>query len=281
LKITNHKNLPSAFVNIAEDEHERKTKHYSVTEILNGTREILLKRRHWDDLTTDVSDMIWAVWGSAVHELLEKHDTTNITELSLKTEIKDGYYLTGRCDLFNEDKHTIEDYKTASVWKVVNEDYEDWHKQGMMYAWLALKNGLIVNEVKFYALLKDWSVSKARYDKNYPQHPIYTYKFDVDSSALREIESFVRTKFDDLIINEDTLDNELPVCSEKERWATATKWAVMKKGRKSAVKLYENKEDLPDVLHPYYIEERKGQDKKCENYCLVNGKCSYFKKEAE
>jgi hypothetical protein len=271
--------LPSAFVNIAKEEHERKDKHYSVTEILNGTREILLKRRHWDELTEDVSDMIWAIWGSAVHKLLEEHDKESMTELKMKYEIRDGYYLTGQCDLYNVNQYTIEDYKTASVWKIVNSDFEDWRKQGLMYAWLGVKNGYIVNEVKFYALLKDWSVSKARYDKNYPQQAIFTYSFKVDTAALREIEDWVRLKFEDLIINEDTLDSELPVCTEKERWTTPTKWAKMKEGRKRAVKLYDKK---VEVEEPYYIEERKGEDKKCESYCLVNGKCSYWKeKEAK
>jgi hypothetical protein len=278
LKITNKKNLPSAFVNIANEQREYHDKHYSVTEILSGVREILLKRRHYDELEEDVSDMIWAIWGTAVHKMLEEHDTENVVELEMFHEIRDDYYLTGKCDLYNQDEFSIEDYKTASVWKVVHEDFEDWRKQGLMYAWLAIRQGLIVDKIKFYALLKDWSVSKAKYSKDYPQQAIYTYEVKVDSASLKEIEQFIRTKFDDIIVNEDTIDSELPICTKKERWTTPTVWAVMKKGRKSAVKLYNNKEDLPEeILEPYYIEVRKGEDKKCDNYCLVANECSYYR----
>ena len=41
---------------------------------------------------------------------------------------------------------------TASVWKVINADFDDWYKQGMMYAWLMIKNGFHVEKVKFHAL---------------------------------------------------------------------------------------------------------------------------------
>lgn len=275
MKITNKNNLPNAFVNIANEQRDIVDKHYSVTTLLKGTREVLLTRRYKNTLETDVSDMIWAIWGTAVHYVLEQADDKNMVELRLKQEIKDGYYLTGRCDLYNKEEFTIEDYKTASVWKIVNDDLEDWRKQGMMYAWLAIKMGWHVEKIKFHALLKDWSPSKAKRGGNYPQSAIITKEWKVSALDLLDIEEFIKEKFDDLIANEDSLDTELPLCSKEERWGTPTKWAVMKKGRKSAVKLYD---EMPnEVEQPYYIEKREGEDRKCMDYCPAREVCPYWK----
>jgi len=278
MKITNKNNLPSAFVNIAQEQRDIVDKHYSVTTILKGVREILLTRRHNDELESDVSDMIWAVWGTAVHHVLEQADDENVVELSLKKEIKDGYYLTGQCDLYNKHTFTIEDYKTASVWKIVNGDLDDWKKQGMMYAWLAVNMGWHVGKIKFHALLKDWSPAKARQGGNYPKSAITTIEWKVSAYDLLEIEEFIMSKFDKIIANEPIGDDKLPKCSEKERWATPTKWAVMKKGRKSAVKLYDSEEDLPEVMDPYYVVKREGESRKCMDYCPVREICKFGSK---
>lgn len=273
MKITNKLGLPSAFVNIANEQREFTPKHYSVTTILKPTRMILLDRRYNDEIEQDVSDMVWLVWGTAVHHVLEHADDKNMTEFRLTQHIRDGYYLTGQIDLYNNDTCAIEDYKTASVWKVLNRDFDDWDKQGLMYAWLLITNGIHVEEIKFHALLKDWSPSKAKYDNNYPEHPIYTHTVKVSTSNLQEIREFITKRFDELIAYETA--NELPLCTETERWATPTKYAHMKQGRKSAIKLYD---DYPNITlgKDEYIEIREGEDKRCQDYCSVCQKCDYW-----
>jgi len=277
MKLTNKNNLPSAFVNIASEERIYKDKHYSVTTILKPTRMILLEKRYADEIEQDVSDMIWAIWGTAVHHVLEQADEYNVTEKRYEQEIIDGYYLTGQVDLYNKDTYTIEDYKTASVWKIINEDFDDWHKQGMMYAWLMIKNGYHVERVRFHALLKDWSPSKAKFDRSYPERAIYTYEFEVTTHNLQLIYMFIEDKFQDIIGNEQVKDDDLPMCSEKERWATPTQWAVMKNGRKSAIKLYDSEEEAKTDTRGDYVEKRQGENKRCENYCLAKEKCKFWR----
>lgn len=278
MKITNKNNLPSAFVNIANEDRVYKDKHYSVTTILKPTRMLLLEKRYANEIEQDVSDMIWLIFGTAVHHILEQADEYNLTEKRFQYEIMEGYYLTGQVDLYNKDTFTIEDYKTASVWKVINADFDDWYKQGMMYAWLMIKNGFHVERVKFHALLKDWSASKAQYDKTYPQQAIYTYEFDVTSLKLQLIYLFIENKFQDIIANETVADDDLPECTKKERWQDEDKWAVMKRGRQSAIKLYDNEEDAKADTRGDYVEKREGVPKRCMNYCLVKEKCKYWRK---
>ena len=117
-------------------------------------------------------------------------------------------------------------------------------------------------------------------DASYPQSPIYVYEFDVTENALSEIEVFIKDKIAKLEENENTPDNELKGCNKEERWATDPKFAVMKQGRKSAIKLFDSKEEAEknmSALGGTYIEERKGEDKKCDNgYCNVCKWCPYF-----
>ena len=71
MKITNKLNLPQPFVDAVTREYQYKDKQYSVTAILKDVREILLTRRHNDEIEQDVADMIWLIFGTAVHKVLE------------------------------------------------------------------------------------------------------------------------------------------------------------------------------------------------------------------
>ena len=55
----------------------------------------------------------------------------------------------------------VADYKTASVWKVKFRDFEDWRRQGLIYAWLLKQNGFPISRRRFIALLKDHSKTEA------------------------------------------------------------------------------------------------------------------------
>lgn len=148
-----------------------------------------------------------------------------------------------------------------------------------MYAWLLRKKGYHVSKLKFNALLKDWSPTDAKFKSDYPQHPIYIWEHNITESEMQEIESFILTQFKLIIACEKLPDNELPICSVEERWNSGDKYAVMKTGRKTAVKVCDTEEEAKSMLltSDMYIEIRKGEDKKCDNYCLCKEYCSYWR----
>ena len=278
--ITNKFNLPSAFVNLAEDDHEFKEKEYSVTTLLQPIREIMLKRRFYNEIEEDVSDRIWAIFGTAIHKVLESADKTGNAEIDLRWEIVKGYYLTGRCDLYNEETFTIEDYKTCSVYKILQKDFEDWRKQGLMYAWLSRKLGKYVGKLRFHALMKDWSSKDYRHrgEKWYPEHPIWTWQYEITENDMIEIEKFIRDKFDEIIKYESMKD--LPLCTNSERWNAGNKYAIKKIGQKKAIKIYDSVEEAElNVCEGLEIETRPGEDKKCLDYCRVCKFCDYWKEK--
>ena len=143
MRITNRANLPTPFVRMAEDKYTITPKRYSVTTLLKPVREILLNRRHNEEIEQDCSDMIWLLFGKAVHSILEKYSSgvSEFTEEKLTVELENGYTVSGVVDLYDIEKKEVVDYKTASTWKVIYKDYEDWRKQGLAYAWLLRKNG--------------------------------------------------------------------------------------------------------------------------------------------
>ncbi len=281
MKITNHQNLPAPFVRMAESEYQYKPKRYSATELLKPVREILLKRRHNNELEQDCSDMVWLLFGQAVHHILESNGTgdTEFTEERLTYTLENGYTISGIIDFYDMAKGEVVDYKTASVWKVIHGDYEDWDLQGLTYAWLLWKNNLPVKTVKFYAILKDHSKRDAKYKADYPKQPVVPVEFPVNEARLQVIDKFLRDKIDELIRYEGTPDDKLPVCTPEERWNDGDKYAVMKKGRKTALRVLDSLETAEKYKTENsgdYIEKRPGTDKKCLEYCLCCEKCSYW-----
>ena len=279
MKVSNKLNLPQAFVDAVSVERHNQKGCYSATTLLKSETETLLTNRHFDEIEVDASDSVWQIWGTAVHSIFEKQKDNAFKEEFFSVKVSNST-VTGRVDNYDMENEILADFKTCAVWKIIYNDFDDWYKQGMIYSWLMKQNGLNVKKCQFIALIKDHSKSKAMIDASYPQSPIYVYEFDVTEKALSEIEVFIKDKIAKLEENENIPDNELTGCNKEERWATDPKFAVMKQGRKSAIKLFDSKEEAEknlSALGGTYIEERKGEDKKCDNgYCNVCKWCPYF-----
>ena len=131
--LTNKNNLPQQFVNAVNTDYKPTPHQYSVTTVLNSTRQTILQRRYNEVIEDDVSNQIWAILGTAFHGLLEnsKEDENELKEEYLKQELSclderlKGYYLSGKADLYNEKENKMIDFKTTSSFKFVKKDFED------------------------------------------------------------------------------------------------------------------------------------------------------------
>lgn len=289
MQITNKLNLPKSFVNFASDgNHSIIPNRYSCTEILGSIREVILNRRHYDEIKVDVADCVPALFGTAVHQVLESK--TPILETGLETECSIEYefgenVLAGRIDLLNINELSIEDYKTCSVSKVSKKDFNDWYMQGMEYAYLVLlKRGIICKKLKFYALMKDWSKLKSSVVSDYPASPIYVWEYNIQDSDYDFIGDYIKRTLEGLAYAEKNLvDEHLPMCTDEERWYTGTKYAVYKKvGDARAAYVADTEEDAHNYISNKCggageIVVRKGEYLKCK-YCCS---CSKFCKRGE
>lgn len=281
MKITNKLNLPQPFVDAVTKEYQYKDKQYSVTSILKDVREILLTRRHNNEIEQDVADMIWLIFGTAVHKVLEdsQEEDTEFKEEHFVEEVENGYKLSGQADLYNAKEKMVTDYKTCSVWKITYNDWDDYKKQLLMYGWAFRKMGFPVEKGQIVAVVKDHSKTKAKIDSSYPQYPVYKKVFIFTDKDFEEIEKFIKGKFKEISQYEDVLDDELPLCSEEARWNDGDKYAVKKKGNKRALRVYDTMEEAETHLKQdenLELEVRKGEDKKCLEYCSCCEFCNYW-----
>ena len=283
--ITNKLNLPESFVNMAKQDYIFADNEYRVTSLLKGIRETILERRHFNEIEQDVSDMIWLLFGTAVHGILEhqQEGDNEIKEERIKVTIGD-YLLSGQFDLYNDETKTITDYKTCSVWKVIFGDYSDWRRQTLIYAWMIRQFGFEADNAEIIALMKDHSKRDAKIKENYPQLPVQKIKFKFTDEDFTEIEEWLKSRFAEIAEAEKLPDDELPLCTPEERFNSGDKYAVMKKGRKTAMRVLDSMEEAEKWMADNggdFIETRKGEDKKCKDYCSVCQFCNYYKEEVQ
>jgi len=279
MKVKNEMGLPQAFINALNLEKHNEKGCYSATTLLKGACETILADRHFDEIEIDVADCVWQIWGTAVHLIFEKAGIEGFTEEKFSVPVSNSK-VTGRVDLYDLENETVYDWKTASTWKVQFNDFSDWDKQGLIYAWLMKQNGLKVKEIKFVALLKDHSKSKARTSGEYPQKPVVVHTVKATEEALKEIEAFINMKVRQFEVAETLVDEKLTPCTKEERWESPAKYAVMKTGRKTAIKLFDTKEEAEKNMVSIggtYVEERKAESKKCHDYCNCKEFCPFWK----
>lgn len=288
MRMTNELNLPQPFVDAVTRKYTYKPNRYSVTAILGGTCEAVLKRRHQDDVVVDVAQSVWAVFGSAVHKILEESKETDsqLKENWLSVQVGD-YELSGIFDLYDADTKTVTDWKTAGTIKWLKKEFDDYRMQLLLYCWLLRKNGFEADNGEIVMLLKDWSKSKARHDSSYPQIQVQKVQYSFTDDDFGYAEKFVNGWFDKVREQERLNDSELTPCSPKSRWHKDDVWAVMKKGRKSAIRLYQDEESALQRVksenekasgNPFYIQFRQGEDTKCELYCSVAQWCPLMRR---
>lgn len=280
MKVTNRLHLPEAFVKAVSVERHNQSGCYSATTLNKGTKEIILQERHWDELTTDAADNVWAVWGTAVHALFETIKDDNFHEEKFDIAVSKSR-VTGVVDSYDMERAIINDWKTASVYKIMKGDFLDWYKQGMTYAWLSKQNGLEVRRCRFIALLKDHSMTKAETDSSYPQAPVFTYEFEVTPEELEQTGARITAKVKDIEAAELLGDDDIAPCTPEERWADPEKYAVMKNGRKTAVRVFDTLIDAENCAgelgNSHYVETRPAVSRKCGKYCLCKDFCSFYR----
>lgn len=284
MKITNQFNLPKPFENIAKNPSYSKGKaHISATSLLNSPKIVALLKKHDEELTQDVADMIWSIFGSAVHNVLEQGaDESNLVEQRFFAEV-DGWNVSGAVDLqvIDKDGIHIQDYKTTSVWAVMN-DKPEWEQQLNIYAWLVAKNKKVnIKSLTIVAILKDWSKREADRKPEYPQRNVTLV--DIPVWTFEEQEAFIKGRIAKHSAAEFAVETNsaLPDCTPQEMWEKPPVWAVMKQGGVRAKSLHDSP-DLAEIAKKeagagYEIQIRQGDRTRCKDYCLVNKWCNQYK----
>lgn len=273
MNITNHHNLPDAIYSaVSQMDREQKENVFSATTLILPPQIYQLRQKCGVNIIEDASDRLWALLGTCVHAVLDKHSGAGVNEERLSVEI-DGVTITGQPDLITGNE--IHDYKVTSTWTVIfdPEGKKEWEEQLNIYRWLYFKSkGILADRLIIYAILRDWQASKAKADANYPQIPFAEIEMKVWD--VGEAEQFIMGKVIEL-----QADAPRP-CTMKEQWAKDTKYAIMKKDRKSAIKVCDSRGEAELLTSDgQWVEERPGVRTRCEGYCNVKDFCPQYKEE--
>jgi hypothetical protein len=287
MRLTNDFGLPETIMTVIRTPTYSKGKaNMSVTELLNSPRIVQLKRKHWDELTEDASSMVWSIFGTAIHNVLEHGKGDNhIVEERIHVEV-DGMHISGAIDLqeVEPDGITVSDYKTTSAWACMNEK-QDWHNQLNSYAYLVeAAKKTPVKKLQIVAIVRDWSRRDAATREGYPKAPIVVIDIPLWSFADRE--AYVRSRISlhgDALFEMET-DGDMPECTPEETWEKQTLYALKKDGNVRAKSVHETREAAETALtaatekakkgEKFLIEVREGGRTRCEGgFCQVAPYC--------
>jgi len=279
-QFTNRQNLPAPLAKaLSANKYSRGDARASATTLIGSPRMAILKEKHGGEATLDVVDRLWAVFGTAVHQIIEEGAEgmeDYIPEERIFTEI-DGWVISGAIDVqHHKDRSvTIIDWKTCSTFAVMN-GKEDWVRQQNIYAYLLRKErGLKVAGIKIGAIMKDWRRAEAQRKPDYPQSPIVMIDLPVWPFEVQE-----RYLKDRVALHKDAhrmheWGEELPECTPEEMWERGSTWAVKKPGGKRAVSVHKTEEAAIGALQgDQTFEHRPGERIRCESYCEAAAFCS-------
>lgn len=282
MKITNKHNVPETLVALASRDYYSKGRaDYSVTEIISPPRIQRLRREHHENMEQDVSDMLWQLLGSALHVVAERGAADNhITEERIIADIGD-VKLSGAIDIqrVTDEGIIITDYKFTSAW-ALRQDKPEWEAQQNIYAWLVEKvKGKKVIGVQICALIRDWSRREASVKADYPQAPIQVLELPL--WPLEKTEEYIKERIEAHRMSKVQADwgDELPPCSDDDRWVRETKYAVKREGRKTAIRVFDTQHEADELAEKEkgYVEVRKGEAIRCTgNFCGVAQWCNQY-----
>lgn len=284
MKITNVLGLPQPIVDaVTNDPYDSGASDISVTRLISPPRQVALSAKHGHEVSEDCSDRLFSLMGQAMHHILERGGDVGgkrIIEKRLFTDIG-GWTLSGQIDIW--ENGTLSDYKFTSVWETMNGLKDEKVEQLNILAYLCRVNDIEIDKVQIVAMYRDYSKSKAAFERDYPQHQIGILESPLWS--MEETKKFIEARIE----IHKAARNVLPECTSEEMWERPTKWAVHKEGILSAKRLLESKEKAFDycvdkkLVTPenelkkgIYIEKRPGAKIRCENYCSIAPFCTQF-----
>ncbi len=315
MKVTNKYNLPEVFYRaVKNDDYSPGDSDITVTQLKDPPRKIALQKLYADQLEEDCSGRGYSLLGQAVHVILERAaEPDAIVEKRFYMDVR-GWKIGGQIDYYRNGR--LDDFKVTSGYVVKGHrsgEKNDWDCQLNVNALLMAENGIEVNKLGVLALLRDWSKLEAMRDAkwandhntspNYPQSQVAVVDIPMwgEEKTLKWLEGRVEAHQSAQAGSEE----KLPLCTDEERWKKADSFAVMKEGRKSALRVlrwqdeaerwardnghateansYENtQENMPaDIIlkNGISIDHRKGEAIRCQQYCVARDVCSQFKEE--
>ena len=282
MKYTNKYNFPDYVQQwLKFDEYDYDPDTISATTLLQPPRAYALQVQNYDNLEIDFSDIIPSRYGTAIHDSIEKVKLNNcIQEKRLRTLI-DEMVVTGKFDIMKEitkGVFKLVDVKSTSVWTFIyGSKDEEYIKQLSIYRYLGHMNGYnVLQNAEIFMIFTDWSNARAKEDEKYPQTRIKIV--DLKLWDINKTRNYIKERVKLLTNTANMEQKDMPKCTDEELWAKETKWAVLQRGKKVAIRLCDSKLEADKLVKERLgmcVEERKGMAKRCK-YCSARKFCDQY-----
>ena len=254
-------------------------RYIHVTQLLQPAPMLVMQDKNWKNLETSADDLIPAMLGTAWHKYLEGSMTGGVHEQRIEVPHNDDWTIIGTPDWYNSTD--LVDFKSARVWSAVMEDgvKREWEEQCNVYRWLVARaTGVEVKRLQIHVIYTDWSKMQAMRNDKYPRKRWGV--LNVPMWDLEDVRHFIDKRLADI-------ENCPPeaYCTPVERWERDEHWALMKHGRKTAVKKYPSENEAlaacldenGDPINKYFVEHRPGTPVRCIDWCSVREHCPFGK----
>jgi hypothetical protein len=282
MTITNIYGLPKPFVDlVSESSYSAGEADITTTSLFQPPKIRELMRRHAETITEDASDRVWTMLGTANHYVLEQIAKRNperyLTEVRLYMDV-DGVKLGGQIDLYDKQEQVLYDYKVSSVYKAMSDDRFEWTAQAAVNRLLLEHNGYPVKRAAIILVMKDFRLRDSKIKADYPKCPVVEIK--LDAWKPEETFAYIKSRITLHQQAKELPDDQIPICTEAERWSKPTTYAVLpKKGAKRAVNggIFESRSEAEELSGRIngVVEERAGSHPRCESYCRVKQYCQF------
>lgn len=288
MRITNNGNLPEPLyqaIVAQQQQHSVGEADISCTQLIDSPLIAWMWRNYGEQVVEDASDRLWALYGSIAHTILEGYAGAGHHVETEAIAVVDGFRVSGHLDLLVFPDGTIQDYKFTSAWTVAEAKKSgkvEWERQLNVYRYLLEQdtrlNFASIQQLEIVAMLRDWGPRHAQ-DGLKPVEvlPIPLWERADTQGYIKERVRLHKAALSDAIP---------PECSPEERWATPTTYAIVRPGRKTAVKVFQAQTEAQawQQQNPKdLIEIRPGENKRCNNYCPFGKQplCPYRKNDVK
>ncbi len=272
--VRNRLNLPEAFVLAVKRMWQGGGmgigKSIRTTSLIGPPQATAITAAHKDEIEVDCVDMIPALIGQGLHRMLEDVLPPFESEVALTAGIN-GWRVTGTADHVSPDG-VITDWKSCKMMKLQKADTEGWEQQLNVYAYLAQQMQIPVRKVQVIAVMIDWTEFAGK--RAGMESPVVTVPLPLWDEVTAE--RWIKGRLREL---EDAFEGKPRPCTDEERWYSQSVYAVMKEGRKSAVKLCSTEDEALEIANQHkggYVDHRGGVYRRCERWCKAAPWCKQW-----
>ena len=217
MRLSNKYGYPEAVLKAVEaDGYTKGDSEFSATGLLQPPRIRVLQQKHESEISVDIDERLFALYGQLGHALLERAGISlgnRIIEKRFFGEVS-GVRISAQIDaLVLQEDGTLQDYKFTSVYGFKKGQEPKWEYRAQMNIQLELmrQNALDAKRMQIIGLLRDWRPGEAKKDKNYPN------KIAIHEIPIEPREKTIQFIKDRIKAHKDA-EVTLPDCSEHDHW---------------------------------------------------------------